>query len=101
MEDRLLQEDEEAELESLLSSLQDVQIKRQMDDSFVWWRNKHGFSVKSSHQVIEAVFDTDVQVDESIIHLLKKLWITNEPSKILFFWLEVATELVVNSHNFS
>lgn len=84
-EDRLVQVDEDAQLESLLSILQDVQLNRQVYDSFIWWRNKHGFSVKRNYQVIQAVFDIDVQMDESIIHLFDMLWITNVPRKILIF----------------
>ncbi|KAI5417517.1 hypothetical protein KIW84_042214 [Lathyrus oleraceus] len=45
-ENTLLQEEEDAELDSLLSILQDVQGKRQVDDSFMWWRNKFGFTVE-------------------------------------------------------
>lgn len=76
-ENSLLQEEEETELESLLSILQDV------DDSFVWWRNKFGLSVKSNYQILEALPDSDVQVDESVVKLLDMLWITIAPSKIL------------------
>ncbi|CAL5184808.1 unnamed protein product [Lathyrus oleraceus] len=83
VEDMHLQEEEEAKLDSILSILQDVQLKRHVDDSFVWWRKKNMFSVKDNYQTLEDVFDVDVQVEESTIHHLDMLWITNSPSKII------------------
>lgn len=52
---------------------------------FVWWKNKFGFSVKIHYHILEYVFDSNMHVDDSIIQLLNKLWITNAPSKILIF----------------
>lgn len=56
-----------------MSILQNLQVKPQEDDSFVWWKNKFSFLVKSSYLFIGEVFDFDVQVEESIIQLLDKL----------------------------
>lgn len=69
-------------LESLLTMLQ---VKPLEEDVFVWWRNKLGFSVKSCYQVLQSIFDSDVQVEENIIHLLYRLWLMNASSKILRF----------------
>lgn len=81
----MLYEEEGVDLDSLLTMLQKVHVKPFEEDEFVWWRNKLGFSVKSCYQVLESIFDYDMQVDENIIQLLDKLWFTNTPSNILIF----------------
>lgn len=51
----------------------------------MWWRSNHGFSVKSSYQVLKVTFVLEVQVEESTIQLLGMLWTINVLSKILVF----------------
>lgn len=80
--------DEEAELESLLVILQDVRVYQLVDDLYVWWRSKHGFSFKNSYLVVQAVLHSNVQVNPNIVQLFDLLWITNVPNKILIFrWM--------------
>lgn len=61
-ENLLLHEEVESELESLLSILKGIQLKSWFEDTFVWWRNKLGFSVQSYYQVFDAVVDSGLQV---------------------------------------
>ncbi|CAL5199591.1 unnamed protein product [Lathyrus oleraceus] len=91
---RPLQVDEEAELESLLVILQDVRVNRLVEDLFVWWRSKHGFSVKNNYLVVQAVLHSDVQINPNIVQLFDLLWITNAPRKILIFgWMLLLNRL--------
>lgn len=46
-ENLLSHKDEKYESEELLFVLQETQLKSQIEDALVWWRNKMGFSIQS------------------------------------------------------
>ncbi|XP_058776665.1 uncharacterized protein LOC131650988 [Vicia villosa] len=98
VESKHLQEEEESKQDIFLSILHNVQLKQQVDDSFVWWRNKNVFSVKGSYQTIEELSNVDVQVKESIILHMDPRWLTNAPNKILIFrWRLLLNQLPTKS----
>ncbi|XP_058756595.1 uncharacterized protein LOC131629813 [Vicia villosa] len=78
-------EAEDVTVGSLLSVLEGKAPVEEEEDSFVWWRNSSGYSVKAAYQMIVEGKVREPIMDENLVKALMGLWKTKIPSKVLIF----------------
>ncbi|XP_058750086.1 uncharacterized protein LOC131623077 [Vicia villosa] len=72
-------------VESLLTVIGGKKPLVGVDDSFVWWRNSSGFSVRAAYSMILEGKLRGSNIDDNLLKALSGLWKTKIPSKFLIF----------------
>lgn len=67
------------------STLLCIEPNRDMSDSFVWWRDSHGFSVRSTYETILNSHRVSTPLDTNKAKKFKIFCASNIPNNILFF----------------
>lgn len=82
------------EICELLEILHLIQPNLDIEDEFVWWKNKQRFSVKNSYERLTELSNSGSFVAEDILRGFDKLWRRKVPRKVLIFgWRLMLTRL--------
>lgn len=81
----------------LTQTLMQIRLIAKMEDRFVWWKDKHDFTVKCRYVVLCDQIDqheNSIQPPESILNVLAQVWRTKIPNNVhIFSWRFILNRL--------
>lgn len=72
----------------LLELIADIQITLDKNDTFIWWKDKHGFSAPNSYVVSSLSLESDmgINMDALMLTNIDKVWKSKIPCSIQGFF---------------